>query len=75
MFYLSLQISKPVSNPELLPLIRYDALSDTAKRIKLLTDAILRPSNPNRPHFISARDVFVGLQKIEKKLADSGGAD
>ncbi|MEM6853585.1 MAG: phosphotransferase, partial [Planctomycetota bacterium] len=75
MFYLSLQISKPVSNPELLPLIRYDALSDTAKRIKLLTDAILRPTNPNRPHFISARDVFVGLQKIEKKLADSGGAD
>lgn len=74
MFYLSLQISKPVSNPELLPLIQYDALSMTAKRIKLLTDAILRPSNPNRPHFISARDVFVGLQKIEKKLAESGEA-
>ncbi|MEM1109571.1 MAG: hypothetical protein AAGH99_12870 [Planctomycetota bacterium] len=75
MFYLSLQISKPVSNPELIPLIRYDALSPTAKRIKLLTDAILRPSNPNRPHFISAHDVFVGLQKIEKKLKDSGDAE
>ncbi len=75
MFYLSLQISKPVSNPELLPLIRYDALSPTAKKIKLLTDAILRPTNPNRPHFISARDVFVGLQKIEKKLADAGDPD
>ncbi|MEM9418978.1 MAG: hypothetical protein AAGA25_08020 [Planctomycetota bacterium] len=72
MFYLSLQISKPVSNPELLPLIRYDALSPTAKRIKLLTDAILRPSNPNRPHFISAHDVFLGLQKLEKKLVDAG---
>lgn len=72
MFYLSLQISKPVSNPELLPLIQYDALSVTAKRIKLLTDAILRPTNPNRPHFISARDVYVGLQKIEKKLIDAG---
>lgn len=71
MFYLSLQISKPVSNPELLPLIQFDPLSPTAKRIKLLTDAILRPSNPNRPHFISAHDVFVGLQKIEKKLADA----
>ncbi|MBB6431074.1 hypothetical protein [Algisphaera agarilytica] len=75
MFYLSLQISKPVSNPELLPLIRYDALSPTAKRIKLLTDSILRPSNPNRPHFISAHDVFLGLQKIEQKLVEAGEAD
>ncbi|MEM8737422.1 MAG: phosphotransferase [Planctomycetota bacterium] len=75
MFYLSLQISKPVSNPELLPLIRFDPGSPTAKRIKMLTDAILRPTNPNRPHFISARDVLVGLQKIERKLKKAGEAE
>ncbi|MEM7627259.1 MAG: hypothetical protein AAF333_16810 [Planctomycetota bacterium] len=72
MFYLSLQISKPVSNPELLPFLKFDPAAPVAKRIKLLTDAILRPTNPNRPHFISAHDVFVGLQKIEKKLAEPG---
>ena len=74
MFYLSLQISKPVSNPELLPFLRYDAEAPVAKRIKLLTDAILRPTNPNRPHFISAHDVFIGLQKIERKLAEPGSS-
>lgn len=72
MFYLSLQISKPVSNPELMPFLQYDPAAPAAKRIKLLTDAILRPTNPNRPHFISAHDVFIGLQKIEKKLAEPG---
>ncbi len=69
MFYLSLQISKPVTNPELLPFIGYQPGSEVSKRIKMLTDAILRPSNPNRPHFISARDVYNGLQKIEKKVS------
>jgi len=72
MFYLSLQISRPVSNPDLLPFINYSPDAPVARRIKLLTDAILRPSNPNRPHFISARDVFIGLQKIERKLIETG---
>ena len=73
MFYLSLQISKPVSNPELLPFIRFDPGSEVAQRIRLLTSAILRPSDPNRPHFISARDVLAGLQRVERKLSESSG--
>ena len=73
MFYLSLQISKPVSNPELLPLIRFDPGSEVAQRIRLLTSAILRPSDPNRPHFISARDVLSGLQRVERKLSEASG--
>ena len=75
MFYLSLQISRPVSNPELLPLIQYKPEAPVARRIKLLTSAILRPSNPNRPHFISARDVLGGLQRIERVLLESGELD
>ena len=68
MFYLSLQISRPVSNPDLIPYIRFDPDSDIARRIKLLVSSILRPTNPSRPHFISARDVYGGLQKIERKV-------
>ncbi len=68
LFYLSLQISKPVSNPELMPFLKYDPTSEAAQKIKLLTSAILRPSNPNRPHFISAKDVLNGLKKLESKL-------
>lgn len=70
MFYLSLQITKPLANPDLLPYIRYEPGSEVARRIKLLTAAILRPSNPNRPHFISAKDVYIGLTKLERKIND-----
>ncbi|MEM9881811.1 MAG: hypothetical protein AAF800_02700 [Planctomycetota bacterium] len=72
MFYLSLQISKPVSNPDLRPLIGFEPGSEVAKRIKLMTGAILRPSDPNRPHFISAADVLGGLRRIEAKLEAAG---
>ncbi len=68
MFYLSLQISRPTSNPDLLPFIRFDPDSEIARRIKLLVSSILRPTNPRRPHFISAKDVHAGLQKIERKV-------
>ena len=71
MFYLSLQISKPVSNPDLMPFIQFDPGSEVAKRIRLLTNAILRPNDPNRPHFISARDVLGGLQRVERKLGEA----
>ncbi len=70
MFYLSLQISKPVSNPDLMPFIQFDPGTEVAQRIRLLTSAILRPSDPNRPHFISARDVLGGLQRVERKLSE-----
>jgi hypothetical protein len=73
MFYLSLQISKPVSNPDLLRFIEFDPDSAVAQRIRLLTSAILRPSNPERPHFISARDVHGGLQRIERMLGQEAG--
>jgi hypothetical protein len=75
MFYLSLQISKPISNPELMPFIRFKPDAEVARRIKLLTSAILRPSDPNRPHFIAARDVLGGLQRIERVLGEMGKLD
>lgn len=68
LFYLALMISRPTSNPELRPLIKYDPKSEEAKRISLLTDAILRPKNPHRPGFISAADMLKGLARIAEKL-------
>lgn len=68
LFYLALMISRPTSNPELLPLIKYVPDSEEAKRISMLTAAILRPKNPHRPGIISAADVLKGLNRIAQQL-------
>ena len=69
LFYLALQVSRPTSNPDLVPLIHFDPDSDTARRIRLLTDAVLRPKNRARPAYISAKDLLTGLDRI---AAESG---
>ncbi|MEM8782033.1 MAG: phosphotransferase [Planctomycetota bacterium] len=64
LFYLALQISRPYWNPDLVPFIDYDETSGPTRRLKKLTDAILRPSDRSRPDFISAQDVLNGVRKI-----------
>jgi len=64
MFYLSLQITHPVSNPELRHLIQYEKGGPVATAIKGLVAEILRPPNPERPRFISAADVHRGLASL-----------
>ncbi|MEE9404536.1 MAG: hypothetical protein V3V20_06555, partial [Algisphaera sp.] len=64
MFYLSLQITHPVTNPELRALIRYRKGSEIANQIKELVAQILRPSEPEKTKFISAADVHQGLVRL-----------
>lgn len=64
LFYLALQISRPYWNPDLVPFIDYDETSEPTRRLKKLTDAILRPSDRSRPDFITAQDVLSGVRKI-----------
>jgi len=70
LFYLAVQINRPNLNPELTPFIRWDTASEEARRISLLSDAILRPTDPARPRFITAADVLSGLNRIERKLTE-----
>jgi len=74
LFYLAVQMRNPHTSPDLKHLIEYDKQSDVARRISLLTDAILRPSDPKRPNFIAARDVLGGLNRIERKHAGNTGS-
>ena len=69
MFYLSLQITHPVSNPELRHLIQYEKGSPIAVAIKTLVAEILRPPAPERPRFISAADVHRGLEALSTNSA------
>lgn len=68
LFYLALMISRPTSNPDLVPLIRFDPASEEARRIQMLTDAVLRPKNPQRPGIRSASDMMRGLNRIAQQL-------
>lgn len=68
LFYLAMQMSHPHGNPDLVSLIDYTADSDTARRLSLLTDAVLRPKDPDRPIYHSAQDILSGIIRIQDKL-------
>lgn len=73
MFYLSLQITHPVTNPELRHLIQYKKGGVVATAIKELVAQILRPPDPERPQYISAADVHRGLQGLASGKAKGKG--
>ena len=65
LFYLAVQISQPTANPDLRELIRYEKFSPEAVGLAGLTEAVLRPVNPNNPRFKSAREVLEEIIRIE----------
>jgi hypothetical protein len=68
LFYLAVQIEKPHVNPYIRELVNYDPASDEATLISELCQQVLRPADPKRPRFNSARDVLAGLTEIREKL-------
>ncbi len=71
LFYLALQMNKPHSNPDLAAFIDHNPDGEEAQRLARLTDAILRPKDPNRPAFTSARDLLRGIERVAQKLSES----
>jgi hypothetical protein len=67
-FYLAVQFSTPHANPDLAGLIHYDPTSRDAKDLAALTKEILRPADPQRPTFRSAKDILHGVERIMLKL-------
>ena len=67
-FYLALQINNPLSNPDFRGLVEHDPNSPQAKALAQLTDKILRPADPRRPQFTSARDILKGIEDIARQL-------
>jgi len=75
LFYLAVQMRKPLANPDFEGLVRFDPKSAQASRIDRLTGAILRPEDPNEPAFKTAADVLAGLDRIERTLSSAGLAN
>ncbi|HSU68711.1 MAG TPA: hypothetical protein VLJ39_17655, partial [Tepidisphaeraceae bacterium] len=67
-FYLAVQINQPTANPDLQDLILYDKYSPEAKELARLNHEILRPTDPNHPHYRTAHDVLQEILRIESKL-------
>ncbi|HEX2974075.1 MAG TPA: hypothetical protein VHP11_17210 [Tepidisphaeraceae bacterium] len=70
-FYLAVQFNYPHANPDLADLIDYDPDSQDAVALTQLTAEILRPVNPARPVYRSARDILRGIEQIREKMAAS----
>lgn len=68
LFYLAVQINEPTANPDLRELIKYDPYSSESRALAQLTDAILRPPDPHRPRFRTAKDVLDALRQLEDDL-------
>ncbi len=68
LFCLAVQMNNPQKHPDFAGLIDYDPDSEAAKKIELLTKSILRPKDPKRPRYISARDLLGGIVRIERTL-------
>ncbi|BAM03742.1 hypothetical protein PSMK_15830 [Phycisphaera mikurensis NBRC 102666] len=75
LFYLALQISRPYWNPDLVAFIDYDETSEETRRLKRLTDAILRPPNVANPDFNSAADVLAGVARIRERMGTNPAFD
>ena len=73
LFYLAVMMTKPQSNPDLAAFIEHHPDSEESQRLTKLSDAILRPKDPQRPAFASARDMLRGIERIAERLQQSRG--
>jgi hypothetical protein len=67
-FYLALQFNSPHANPDLAGLISYDPVSQQATELSKLTSQILRPADPDKPNFRSAKDILHGIERVQLGL-------
>jgi len=70
LFFVALQMNKPLKNPDFANLIDFDKDSDEAALIHKLTEKIFRPRDPDNPPFKSAKDICKGLEVIQGLLSD-----
>ncbi len=68
-FYLTVQMNRPHSNPDFKGLVAWEAGSLEAKLIKRLTDEVLRPVDGGNTPYKSVGDILRGLQRIEMVLS------
>jgi hypothetical protein len=64
LFYVVLQMTRPHANPDFRGLVSYDPQSPTARHLRRLSAAVLRPSHPTRPRYATAAAVLAAVERL-----------
>ncbi|QOV87746.1 phosphotransferase [Humisphaera borealis] len=64
LFYLALQINKPLSNPDFRGLVKFDKSSAEAQKLSVLTEEVLKPRDPTHPTYRTAADLLAGVRSL-----------
>ncbi len=70
LFYLAVQMSNPVGNPDLRGLIRLYTGGREAAALARLRREILMPQDPNHPAFRNAGDILDAIRRLQAELND-----
>jgi hypothetical protein len=70
-FYLAVQMSQPLNNPDLVGLVNYDPASREAQALAKLTHDILKPPDPQHPIYRTAADVLAGIRWIQAEMRNA----
>ena len=68
LFYVSVQINQPNTNPDLREMVQCEKFSPEAVMISGLTDSVLRPLDPKHPRLKNAGDLLAEIRRIEIEL-------
>ena len=68
LFYLALQINKPLANPDFRGLVKFDPQGREAEALNVLTDEVLKPRDPAQPTFRTAADLLNGVWRVAERL-------
>lgn len=64
LFYLALQINKPLANPDFRGLVKFDRGSEEAKRLSAITEEVMKPKEPGQPTYRTAADLLAGVRNV-----------
>lgn len=68
LFYLAVQMSNPIGNPDLRGLIRLYPGGNEAAALARLRREILMPQDPNHPAYRSAGDILEALERLRAEM-------
>ena len=68
LFYLAMQMTNPLANPDFTGLVTVDPDSKEAAALAVLKEEVLKPRNPQNPTYRTAADVLRTVLRIEQDL-------
>jgi hypothetical protein len=71
LFYLAMQMTNPLANPDFTGLVTVDPDSKEAAALAVLKEEVLKPRDPQNPTYRTAADVLRAVMRIEQDLKAS----